>query len=131
MPLRRGPAIRVVLGAAARQPVDAYVHVETRKHPPPVGGDPRRITIQAVRWSPQADHEYLLAEAYRTVLAIADRRGARSLALPQLSWAWPKDDMTRIALKVLHSTPTGVRDVIITTPTPASLEAWAEALFRE
>ncbi|MET0741099.1 MAG: hypothetical protein ABWZ26_06045 [Candidatus Nanopelagicales bacterium] len=131
MPLRRGPAVRVVLGAASRQPVDAYVSVETRRHPRfERNGDPRRITVQAVKWSPQADHEYLLAEAYRSVLAIADRRGARSLAVPTLSWAWPMEDMTRIALKVLHSTPTHVRDVIIATPTPASLEAWAEALAR-
>jgi hypothetical protein len=40
-------------------------------------------------------------------------------------------DVTRIALTVLMSTPSTVRDVVIAVPIPAMLEVWAEALARE
>jgi O-acetyl-ADP-ribose deacetylase (regulator of RNase III) len=93
----------------------------------------RTVTISAPRWHPPSGPEHRLAETYRDALAVANARGARSLALPAIlaRGPWPLEDVTRIALCVLHGTPTTVQDVIIVARTPAMLERWAEALIRE
>ena len=41
---------------------------------------------------------------------------------------WPLDEVTRIALTVLKSTPTTLHEVVIAAGTPAMVERWAEAL---
>jgi hypothetical protein len=41
------------------------------------------------------------------------------------------EDVTRVALTVLMSTPSPTHEVTIAVPTPAMLELWAEALVRE
>ncbi len=55
------------------------------------------------------------------------------MALPAIlaRGAWPLEEVTRIALTVLLSTPTTVREVQIVASTPAMVERWAEALVRE
>lgn len=55
------------------------------------------------------------------------------MALPAIlaRGPWPLEEVTRIALTVLKSTPTSVQDVVIAAGTPAMVERWAEALVRE
>jgi hypothetical protein len=66
-------------------------------------------------------------------VALATQRVARSLVLPGALavGVWPMEDVIRVALTVLMSTPSSVREVTIAVPTPAMLELWAEALIRE
>jgi O-acetyl-ADP-ribose deacetylase (regulator of RNase III) len=91
------------------------------------------VLVHAPRWKPTGGQDHLLAEAYRSALAAARERGATSLVLPAalvVGW-WPMEDVTRVALTVLMSTPSPAREVTIAVPTPAMLEIWAEALVRE
>jgi hypothetical protein len=55
------------------------------------------------------------------------------MALPAIlaRGPWPLEQVTRIALTVLMSTPTTVREVVVVASTPAMVERWAEALIRE
>lgn len=93
----------------------------------------RVVRVAAPRFSPHGGIDHLLAQAYRDAVAAANTRGARSLVLPAslARGPWPLDDVMRIALTVLLSTPTTVREVTIATSGPAMLERWAEALARE
>ena len=93
----------------------------------------RLITVVAPRWHAPSGPERLLADAYRQAVAEANARGARSMALPAMlaRGAWPLEDLTRVALTVLLSTPTSLHEVVICASTPAMLERWAEALVRE
>jgi O-acetyl-ADP-ribose deacetylase (regulator of RNase III) len=93
----------------------------------------RVVTVSAPRWQPPRGTEHLLAQAYRDAVAAANARQARSMALPAIlaRGPWPMEEVTRIALTVLRSTPTTVRDVVIAAGTPAMVERWAEALVRE
>lgn len=91
------------------------------------------LVLKAPRWQPPRGSEVKLAEVYRRALAEATERGARSLVLaPSLTdGPWPMDDVTRVALTVLMSTPSSVREVTIAAATPGMVEIWAEALVRE
>jgi O-acetyl-ADP-ribose deacetylase (regulator of RNase III) len=99
------------------------------------GADPggRVVRVRGPRWNPRGAVDHLLAQAYRDAMAAASARGARSLVLPDsLSRGpWPLDDVTRIALTVLLSTPSTVREITIAAKGPGTLERWAEALARE
>ena len=55
------------------------------------------------------------------------------MALPAIlaQGPWPLEEVTRVALTVLKSTPTTVHEVVIAASTPAMVERWAEALVRE
>lgn len=66
-------------------------------------------------------------------MAVANERRAQSIVLPGalVQGSWPMDDVTRVAMTVLMSTPSTVREVTIAVPTVAMLELWAEALVRE
>ncbi len=90
------------------------------------------MTVSAPRWH-RPGEEHLLAEAYRDAVAAANARHARTMALPAIlsRGPWPLEEVTRIALTVLKSTPTTVHEVVITAGTPAMVERWAEALVRE
>ncbi len=94
---------------------------------------PRTVAVAAPRWSPPSGSERLLAQAYRDAVAAADLAGATSMVLPSTlaRTVWPLADVTRVALTVLMSTPSTLREVTIAVPTPAALETWAEALARE
>jgi hypothetical protein len=122
------PHVRVVLGDPEDQPGDLVLlpakHAGTRGE--------RVVLVAAPRWRPQGSVRPL-AEVYRLAVALTTERGARALVLPgSLTLGpWPMDDVTRVALTVLLSTPTTARDVTIAVPTPAMLEIWAEALVRE
>lgn len=89
--------------------------------------------VAAPRWDTSAGSEVELANAYRTALAEANSRNARTLVLPAMlaRTAWPLEQLTRVAMTVLMSTPTTVHQVTIAVPTPTLVEAWAEAVLRE
>ncbi len=130
--------VRVVLGMLDEQVVDATVHVVRAL---PVGLQSRLVITPGRRpvieivgpvFSARDNREYLLSQAYRLALQRADDCGAAILALPtQLAWAgWPMEAVTRIAMTVLSSTPTVVREAFIVVPTVAALEIWSETLMR-
>jgi hypothetical protein len=93
----------------------------------------RVVRVAAPRFNPHGGVDHLLAQAYRDAIAAANARSARTLVLPAslARGPWPLDGLTRIALTVLLSTPTTLREVTIATSGPAMLERWAEALARE
>ena len=95
--------------------------------------DGRLVTVAAPRWHGPDGPRHALPEAYRHAVAAANARGAASMALPAIlaRGPWPLEEVTRVALTVLKSTPTTVHEVIIAASTPAMLERWAEALFRD
>ena len=121
--------MQVVLGDPADQPGDLVVLPGRRQHEL----DERTVVVKAPRWKPPAGNENALAEAYRCAVAVANGRGARSLVLPGILavGVWPMEDVTRVALTVLMSTPGSAREVTIAVPTAAMLEVWAEALIRQ
>lgn len=124
----RTPQIFVILGEIEDDGADIVVRPGARD-----GGAGRHATVEAPRWQPPSGPEHALAEAYRRAVATANARNAHTMALPAIlaRGPWPLDDVTRIALNVLLSTPTTVREIRIVTRTPAMLERWAEALVRE
>jgi O-acetyl-ADP-ribose deacetylase (regulator of RNase III) len=124
----RSPRIRVVLGLAEDTTADIVLRAGARP-----GEEGRVVTVCAPRWKPPRGPEHLLAEAYRDAVAAANVRQARTMALPAIlaRGPWPLEDVTRIALTVLKSTPTTVSEVVIAAGTPAMVERWAEALVRE
>jgi O-acetyl-ADP-ribose deacetylase (regulator of RNase III) len=124
----RTPRIRVVLGRPEDTSADIVVRAGARAH-----RDGRVVTVCAPRWQPPAGTEYLLAEAYRDAVAAANAQQAATMALPAIlaRGPWPLEEVTRIALTVLKSTPTTVHEVVIAAGTPAMVERWAEALVRE
>ena len=93
----------------------------------------RVVHVVAPRFNAHGGADHLLAQAYRDAVAAANARSARTLVLPAslTRGPWPLDDVLRIALTVLLSTPTTVREVTIATSGPAMLERRAEALARE
>ena len=119
----------MVLGKPEDQPADLVILPGRRAAE--VG--PSVVTVQAARWKPPSGPERALAETYRRAVAIAIERGARTLVLPGalVLGSWPLDDVTRVALTVLMSTPSPLREVTIAAQTPAMLEVWAEALARQ
>lgn len=119
----------MVLGAPEEQPADLVILPGRRSDEP----SPFVVRIAAPRWKPPSGPERALAEAYRTAVSVATQRRATSVVMPGalVLGSWPMDDVTRVALTVLMSTPSTVRDVTIAVSTPAMLEIWAEALARE
>jgi O-acetyl-ADP-ribose deacetylase (regulator of RNase III) len=122
--------VRVLLGIPEHSPADIVVL------PGPRAGtsrDGRVVTVVAPRWHPPTGPERALAEAYRAAVAEANARNARTMALPAIlaRGPWPLDDVTRVALTVLLSTPTTLQEVTIVARTPAMVERWAEALAHE
>ena len=91
------------------------------------------VTVRAPRWQRPGGSGHLLAEAYRDAVAEANARHAQTMALPAIlaRGPWPLEEVTRIALTVLKSTPTTLHEVVIAAGTPAMVERWAEALVRE
>ena len=124
----RSPRIRVVLGRPEDTSADIILRAGAQ-----AAEDGRVVTVCAPRWQPPRGTEHLLAEAYRDAVAAANARQARTMALPAIlaRGPWPLEDVTRIALTVLKSTPTTVHEVLIAAATPAMVERWAEALIRE
>lgn len=124
----RSPRIRVVLGHAEDTSADIIVRAGARP-----GQEGRVVTVCAPRWQRPGTADHVLAEAYRDAVAAANARQARTMALPAIlaRGPWPLEEVTRIALTVLKSTPTSVHDVVIAAGTPAMVERWAEALVRE
>lgn len=124
----RSPRIRVVLGRPEDIPADIILRAGAR-----AAEDGRVVTVCAPRWQPPAGVEHLLADAYRDAVAAANARQAQSMALPAIlaRGPWPLEEVTRIALTVLKSTPTTLYEVVIAASTPAMVERWAEALIRE
>jgi O-acetyl-ADP-ribose deacetylase (regulator of RNase III) len=119
----------VTLGAPEDQRADLAVVAGRREEQV----SPFVVRVQAPRYRPPNGPDRALAEAYRRAIALADEREASSLALPGTLaiGPWPVADVTRIAMTVLLSTPSSVREVIIAAPTAAMVEVWAEALARE
>jgi O-acetyl-ADP-ribose deacetylase (regulator of RNase III) len=124
----RSPRIRVVLGRPEDTSADIILRAGAQ-----AADDGRVVTVIAPRWKPPRGTEHLLADAYREAVAAANARQARTMALPAIlaRGPWPLEDVTRIALTVLKSTPTTVHEVVIAAGTPAMVERWAEALIRE
>jgi O-acetyl-ADP-ribose deacetylase (regulator of RNase III) len=124
----RTPRIRVVLGRPEDTSADVVVRAGAR-----ASSEGRVVTVRAPRWQQPAGAEHLLAGAYRDAVAAANAREARTMALPAIlaRGPWPLEEVMRIALTVLKSTPTTVHEVVIAAGTPAMVERWAEALVRE
>ncbi len=124
----RTPRIRVVLGSPEECVADVVIRAGSRP-----SEEGRLITVTAPRWHQPDGPERLLAEAYRDAVAAANVRQARTMAMPAIlaRGPWPLEQLTRVALTVLKSTPTTVQDVVIAGSTPAMVERWAEALIRE
>ena len=92
------------------------------------------VHVAVPRWTVPADHGHRLAAAYRAVIGTADGLGARTLAMPALGTTgpyWPLEELARIGIGTLASTPSGLRDVQLLVSTAAALEALAEAMARE
>src|SRR5215213_4086231 len=123
----RRPQVRVVLGAPTELPADLVV-LPGRKAQ---FREPRTAFVVAPRWEIAGGSELMLANAYRAAMASATQRKARSLVLPAIlaRGPWPIEDVTRVAMTVLMSTPCTAEHITIAVPTPAALEAWAEALM--
>lgn len=113
-------------------PEDATADIIVRAGARPAE-DGRVVTVCAPRWKPPHGPEHELAEAYRRAVAAANARKAETMALPAMlaRGVWPLEELTRVALTVLKSTPTTLREVVIVAETPAMVERWAEALIRE
>ncbi|MEZ5116570.1 MAG: macro domain-containing protein [Candidatus Nanopelagicales bacterium] len=99
------------------------------------GALPARLLIHVVTpdFSVRQDRTHLLAQAYRSCLAVADDYGVRRLSLTPLGSTypyWPLPEVIRIALTTLENTPTGVDVATLVVPTPQALEVFAEALAR-
>ncbi|MFF9208423.1 MULTISPECIES: O-acetyl-ADP-ribose deacetylase [unclassified Streptomyces] len=73
-------------------------------------------------YSAEEDRSPLLASCYRESLRVAGELGARTVAFPAIStgvYRWPMDDVARIALETVRSTPTTaeeIRFVLFDTP---------------
>lgn len=95
--------------------------------------DGRIVTVVAPLYRSGGGPEHRLADAYRQAVAAANARGARSMAVPALLARsyWPLDDLVRVGLTVLMSTPTTLREVVVTSSSPGMVERWAEAILRE
>ncbi len=124
----RRPHVRVILG----DPMDTDAEVVIVAGPR-ARDEGRVVTVAAPRWQRPDGPDRKLADAYRDAVAAANAHGAQSMALPGVlaRGVWPLEQVTRIALTVLMSTPTSVREVVIAAKTPAMVELWAEALIRE
>lgn len=122
------PRIKVVLGQV--EDTDAQVIIRAGRRAGAVG---RVVTVAAPAWRPNGATARDLPAAYRHAVAAANERHASSMALPAIlaRGPWPLDEVTRVALTVLKSTPTTVREVSIVVGTPGMLEVWAEALIRD
>lgn len=91
------------------------------------------IHVLVPAYSQHEDRDHLLSRAYRAVLAAADEVGARRLVMPPLGTTgpyWPLDDVARLTVGTLRTTPTAVREVVLALPTAAALERFAEAIAR-
>ncbi|WP_158220998.1 macro domain-containing protein [Kineosporia sp. R_H_3] len=91
------------------------------------------VHVAAPQYDLRIDREHLLSAAYRSVLAVADALGARTLALTPIGMTqpyWPLDVATRVALTTLPNTPTRVREATLVVRTPAALDVVASALAR-
>jgi len=139
--LSNGSKVTVVLGRAEDADVDAYVCVTRAARGPKSAlpgsadgqpGEPVRIEVVGPRVAVHEDRSFQLARGYREVLRVADVWGARRIALPATLavGGWPFDELTRIALGTLASTPTRVESIVVCCPTSAALERWAEALIK-
>ncbi|HEX6887494.1 MAG TPA: hypothetical protein VF143_05245 [Candidatus Nanopelagicales bacterium] len=126
----RRPRVRVQLGTPEQIGADLVVLAGGRTE---LARDGRTVTIAAPRWRLPNGPEHALAEAYREAIATANARRARTMVLPATltRGPWPIDDLTRVAMTVLHSTPTTVQEVTIAASSVGMLERWAEALMRE
>ena len=124
----RSPHVRVLLGRPEDTPADVVIRAGGR-----AGQDGRIITVAAPRWERVNGPRHALPEAYRQAVAAANARGASSMALPGIlaRGPWPLEEVTRVAMTVLRSTPTSLREVTIAVGTPAMVEVWAEAIIRE
>jgi O-acetyl-ADP-ribose deacetylase (regulator of RNase III) len=77
--------------------------------------------------------EHVLADAYRTMLGVADELGARSVALTPFGLTqpyWPLERATRVAISTLPHTLTVVREGLLVVRTPAASAVMTEALAR-
>lgn len=124
----RRPHVRVILGDPMGTDAEVVIVAGSKAR-----DEGRVVTVAAPRWRRPDGPERMLAEAYRDAVAAANTHGARSMALPGIlaRGVWPLEQVTRIALTVLMSTPTSVQEVVIAARTPAMVERWAEALIRE
>ncbi len=82
--------------------------------------------------SGQRDH--LFTAAYRSVLAVADDLGARTLWVPAFGTVlpyWPLSDAARLAFSTLLNTITSVRELTLHVSSPAAVEIYLDALARQ
>lgn len=124
----RAPHVRVLLGHPDDTNADIVIHAGSR-----ASQRGRVVTVVAPLFRPPEGPEHLLADAYRQAMAAANARDARSMAVPALLARsyWPLDALVRVGLTVLVSTPTTLREIVVTSTAPGMVERWAEAILRE
>ena len=84
-------------------------------------------------FEPGEDRSDVLASCFRESLRLADELGARSVAFPAVSagvYRWPIDEVARIAIGTVLSTPTKVDQVSFVLFAEPALEAFQGALAR-
>lgn len=125
----RRPRVRVALGDPHDFDADLVI-VPGRRDDEPA---PSVVVVKAPRFKAPSGPELALATTYRHAIDVASRRRARSIVMPAalVLGSWPLDDVTRVAMTVIMSTPSSVQQVTIAARTPAMLEHWAEAIARE
>lgn len=75
----------------------------------------------------------LLAACFRSSLAVADERGAASIAFPAISagvYGWAPDVVASVAIATVREVPTRVAEVRFVLFSPDVLEEFASALAR-
>ena len=93
---------------------------------------PARWVIHTVgpTWARTKDKSGLLADCYRSSLAVADELGARSVAFPAISagvYRWPIEDAARIAVTTVRGTATSVGEVRFVLFSATAYAAFAAA----
>jgi O-acetyl-ADP-ribose deacetylase (regulator of RNase III) len=91
------------------------------------------IHVHVPEYTPRDDRAYLFTASYRSVLAVADDLGARTLAMAALGSTlpyWPLEQASRLGLGTLLNTTTQVREVTLHLSSAGALEVFSEALAR-
>jgi O-acetyl-ADP-ribose deacetylase len=94
---------------------------------------PARWVIHTVgpRYSPREDRSDLLSSCHTESLAVADELGAETVAFPAIStgiYGYPVGEAARVAVAVVRSASTAVREVRFVLFDAESFDAFADAV---
>jgi O-acetyl-ADP-ribose deacetylase len=99
----------------------------------PAGNLPARWVVHTVGpvYAPGEDRSDVLASCFSESLALADELGAATVAFPAISagiYRWPVDEVARIAVGAVLTTPTRVKTVRFVLFTASVFDAFSAAL---